>query len=78
MERPECELGYPVDQLMRILGDRFSEFLKWMTGQTFTSCTGTRYNYLAEEYEPTGCGPHGFVYYEWDVKRFLSGLPVID
>jgi hypothetical protein len=78
MEKPECELGYTEEQLERILGDRLPDFYRWMVGQTFTGCNGMRYNYLTGEYEPTGCGPHGFVYYAHDVNRFLSGLPVID
>lgn len=78
LEPPECELGYTVEQLQRILGDRYEEFLFWMRGQTLAACQGKRYNHSAKEYEETGCGPHGFAYYAWDLQRFLDNRPVID
>jgi hypothetical protein len=78
IEEPECELGYPEKQLERILGNRLPAFNTWMAGQTIAGCEGRKYNYARKEFEPTGCGPHGFVVYASDVERFLAGLPVID
>lgn len=75
---PECKLGYPATQLEGLLGLRMNELNEWMIGQTFTSCDGRQYNYKLGKYEPTGCGPHGYVYYSHDVKKFLAGLPVTD
>lgn len=77
-EKPECQLGYPIDQVQRILGDRFPEFNEWIAGQTVSICDGRSYNYETKQYEETGCGPHGSVIYSWDLDRFLKGLPVID
>lgn len=77
IEPPECRVGYTVEQLERILGDRIKEFYIWMRGQTFSSCDDRIYNHSTKEYEP-GCGPHGFVYYPWDVQRFLDGSPIVD
>jgi len=79
MQAPICKLGYPYSQL----GDIFSpelkkEFFSWMRGQTFTECNGYQYDHEASTYEPSGCGPHGWVYYTSDVQRFLEGKPVID
>lgn len=78
LPQPECILGYPDGQLHELLGSRYDEFWKWMRGQTFTSCDGRAYDHETKEYRETGCGPHGFVVYYHDVKRFLEGLPVID
>ena len=74
----ECELGYPEEQLARILGNRLREFHGWMFGQTMAICDGRRYDPGTDAYEPSGCGPHGFIVYPWDLGRFLDGLPVID
>lgn len=76
--QPECHIGYPFRQLEGILGDRMDEFSRWLAGQTISQCDGRKYNYDTKEYEPTGCGPHGFVAYRWDVERFLAGKPIID
>jgi len=78
MEKQECFMGYPYNQLERILGNRYDEFMKWMNGQTIAMCDGKLYNYASDEYEPTYCGPHGFVVYAWDLQRFLDGKPIID
>jgi len=78
MEKPRCELGYPIDQVEEILGDRFEEFGKWVSGQTMAICDGYLFNYAADEYEPTHCGPHGQAIYPWDLQRFLDRRPVID
>jgi hypothetical protein len=75
---PTCRLGYPDDKLKEILGDRYTDFMKWMRGQTFALCDGRSYNHELRQYEATGCGPHGYVYYSWDVDRFVKGLPVVD
>lgn len=78
IEPPACELGYPGDQLERILGDRLPAFGLWMSGQTGVICDGQRYSYERGESEPTGCGPHGPVVYATDLTRFLAGRPIID
>lgn len=78
VELPECELGYTDEQLHRILGDRFREFNFWMSGQTRAMCDGRRYSYEKNEYESTGCGPHGGIVYPWDLIQFLNGKPNID
>lgn len=75
---PECRLGYTKKQLTDILGDRLEEFNRWMIGQTVSSCDGVSYNHSTEEYESTGCGPHGIVVYSWDLSRFLDGRAVVD
>jgi hypothetical protein len=75
---PECKLGYTDAQLHTILTSRYEEFWLWMRGQTFSSCDGRAYNHDKKEYEDTGCGPHGFVVYSWDLLRFLEGKPVVD
>lgn len=75
---PECTIGYPDSQLHEILEDRYDEFWKWMSGQTFSSCEGRAYNHEIGNYQETGCGPHGFVVYSWDVQRFLDGSPIVD
>lgn len=78
IEAPECQMGYTQSQLERILGDRFQDFLLWTYGQTVGLCDGRQYNHETQDYEQTHCGPHGLAFYEWDLKRFLKGLPVID
>ena len=78
MKKPSCELGYTIPDLKEILGNRYDEFLNWMRGQTVAMCEGRKYNYDKHEYEDTGCGPHGWAYYPWDVQRFLDGRPIID
>jgi len=75
---PSCELGYTNKDLQEILGDRLPEFHKWMHGQTVAICDGRQYNHDKGEYEDTSCGPHGVIYYSWDVSRFMAGKPIID
>lgn len=75
---PECKYGYPAIQLEKILGDRMPDFFRWMRGQTFALCDGREYDYGAREYKPTGCGPHGAVYYSSDVRQFLAGGHPLD
>lgn len=76
---PECKYGYPETQLKAEFGDdRMKAFNAWMRGQTFSSCDGKQYNYDKQEFEATNCGPHGYVYYVYDVNRFIAGQPVID
>lgn len=73
-----CELGYPVEQLVEILGERLPEFDRWMDGQTRAICDGRRYDRGNCCYVASGCGPHGVVTYSHAVQRFLWDLPVID
>lgn len=78
LSEPECDMGYPVDQLEREMSTgAFVALQKWMYGQTMGLCTGQKYSHETKEYYETGhvCGP---VYYKWDVDRFLAGHPVID
>jgi hypothetical protein len=76
--KPECQLGYPESQLKEILGDRLEDFNLWMRGQTIAGCDGRRYDHDKKEYQPTGCGPHGYVIYSWDLERYLAGGFPID
>lgn len=79
MPAPECELGYPEAQLKEIFSeDQFKMFLSLMRGQTFGFCDGSYYDHQEQRSISTGCGPHKFVYYSWDVERFLDNKPVID
>lgn len=78
LPEPSCELGYTIDQLREIMGDRFDFFTSWMRGQTMAICDGTRYDYDLKESIATGCGPHGTAVYRWDVERFLDGRPAVD
>lgn len=64
---PSCHMGYPIRQLEKEMGDEFEELLAWFYGQTVAICAGA-----------TCAEPHGLVIYEWDVERFLLGLPIID
>lgn len=74
-----CQLGITIAELRKMFTeDEFVEFGNFMRGQTLGFCTGTRYNHDTEQEEFTECGPHGSVAYQWDVERFLKGLPVID
>ena len=76
---PQCKLGYPESQLeIEMSPDELKKFFSWMRGQTFSSCDGRMYNHETKEYEETGCGPHGYVYYPEDVYRFLYGWKVVD
>lgn len=76
---PECELGYPQSQLENIFTpEKFKEFFYWMRGQTIALCDGRQFIHEERRFEPTGCGPHGYVFYPWDVERFLDGRPIID
>jgi len=38
IENPKCELGYTIEQIERILSDRYAEFTRWMDGQTMALC----------------------------------------
>jgi hypothetical protein len=76
---PKCKFGYPHEQLKEALGEeKFKQFLSWMLGQTFSSCEGRIFNRKANRMEDSGCGPHGYVYYGWDVEAFLDGRPALD
>lgn len=75
---PQCQFGYPHPQLQEMLGARYPQFMKWMSGQTQSICDGRSYDHEKREYQQTGCGPHGPVVYVWDLDRWLAGLPVVD
>jgi len=73
MPGPECRYGFPRDQLEWLIGPRrMQEFDLFMTHQTAAYCDGKEWNYRESQYEATGCGPHGAVYYPQDVERFLE------
>lgn len=78
LPEPECELGYTLSQLVNIMGDRIQEFNHWMSGQTMAICDGRAWLDGPDVYVDSGCGPHGYVVYSWDVKSFLDGKRVVD
>ena len=78
LPKPVCKYGYTMEELVDIFGARVVDFRRWMNGQTFTDCTGWEYDRKRGFNVGSGCGPHGFVYYPWDVDRYNRGLPVID
>lgn len=74
-----CGLGLPSEHLRQVLSaGQFKSLNAYLVGQTIGICDGRRYNHDTEEYEPTGCGPHGTVVYRRDVQRWIDGLPVDD
>lgn len=76
---PICKFGYPHSQLEEIFSVlKLKAFFHWMRGQTFSSCDGRIFNAAENRMEASNCGPHGYVYYQSDVQRFVAGLPVID
>lgn len=75
---PDCEFGYPWSQVADILGNRLPEFKVWMYTQTMSMCDGHRWDYDAHQYVETGCGPHGGITRQSDLRRFLDGQPIID
>lgn len=79
LPEPECEHGYTRRQIEQIIGERRSDFGRWMDGQTVTLCEGRSYNHETKEYE-AACGgiAHGPVVYEHDLVRFLDGRPIVD
>lgn len=82
MPSPSCRLGYTIQDLDAIFQndtETMTRFGTWMFGQTFALCEARVYNPETEEYEEA-CGgvAHGNVYYPYDVKRFLNGLPILD
>lgn len=80
LPEPVCPLGYPKEQLLEILGNRYAYFMGWMNGQTMSICEGRAYDYTINEYKPDACvgNTHGVVVYQWDLRRFLEGLPIED
>lgn len=90
----ECKTaynGYPWSQLERIfLPTTVSRLEAWMYGQTMMICDGSaEREWVDDESDPyvrrfVEVGPpkcdraHGLVVYEWDLDRFLRGLPVVD
>lgn len=67
---PECRYGYSWPQIKSILGDRIDEFERWMGGQTMALCL--------PDTENDGAANHGPVVYPHDLRRFLSGGPILD
>ena len=79
MPKSDCQYGYPDAQLREIFTqEQFKRFSDWMVGQTISDCAGSVYDHELKSMVPSGCGPHGWVYYSHDIARFLRGLPVID
>ena len=79
---PECRLGYPLEQVKKIVGDNWPDFDEWIRGQTCGVCDGQLYDHQTKSYVPTLCGPHGVVVYPYDLKHFVfdGGLeaPIYD
>ncbi len=79
LDEPACRLGYPWEQVERILGGSAARFSEWMSSQTVALCQGEVYNYDKKAYEPSGCDrPHGTVVYAHDLRRYLAKQPIID
>lgn len=83
----ECKTaygGYPWSQLDEILPPDTAKALgQWMYGQTMMICDGSPERKWIDgeliEVGPPKCDrAHGPVVYEWDLDRFLLGLPVVD
>lgn len=76
--------GYPWSQLDEILPpDTVKSLEQWMYGQTMMICDGSPERTWIDgelvEVGPPKCNrSHGTVVYEWDLARFLLGLPVVD
>ena len=82
LPEPDCRYGYPIAQVREHLGDntfatfyqwidRQTVFYQWIDGQTVSVCDGREYDHELRQYYETGCGPHGLVYYPWNVQSFL-------
>lgn len=74
----DCQLGLTVAQAQERVGDRWEDFERWMRGQTVGYCDGRVYDHEKKEYQPSGCGPHGTVFYAHDVDNFLGGGRAFD
>ena len=74
----QCKYGYTRDEIEALVGDRIDAFNHWMRGQTGSICDGQLYDHDKREYYPSGCGPHGPVVYEHDVRQFLRGGRPLD
>jgi hypothetical protein len=72
LPEPECKMGYTQHQLKQILGDRLADFDNWMRGQTVALCNGRVYDHDEREYKPSDCGPHGWITYAHDLRRYLG------
>lgn len=67
----DCRVGVSHATLKGWMDEsQFERFEKWIYGQTVAICSPDDKNPCDE--------PHGVVYYRWDIRRFLDGLPVID
>lgn len=63
LPKPDCELGYPLDQVYVIVGhDRRGEFNRWISGQTMALCNNHA----------------GGIVYPWDLVGFLDNVPITD
>ena len=69
---PDCIWGYTSAQVSALVSD-LGDFHSWMRGQTDAICDGRYFDYDERTTKPSGCGPHGPVYYADDVQRYLSG-----
>ncbi len=83
--KPSCPHGYTEGDLARLFPseERRAEFYRWMNGQTFAMCDGRVFDPQIMLTVPDAgpchnSGGHGWVYYTWDVDRFIRGLPIID
>lgn len=78
LPKPKCKYGFTEEQIRKIMGAHLLRFQAWISGQTGAICDNRDYDHEAKEYKPSGCGPHGFIIYEHDVRRFLAGGPNLD
>lgn len=69
---PDCFLGYTRLQVVKIMGDRIQAFDDWFYGQTAAICDRRHRRPWPRIHEPGTEGPHGMVYYPYDVRRFLG------
>jgi hypothetical protein len=80
IEPKSCPYGFSTEELRVILGPRYMDFQRWMSGQTMMLCEGRSYDYDQNKYVPNECAdtPHGPVVYEHDLRRFLDGRQPVD
>jgi Icc-related predicted phosphoesterase len=64
-----CHYGYPLSDLVELLGPQYPAFREWLAGQTIGKCEPV---YKVDM--PANCPePHGLVAYAVDVDAFLRG-----
>lgn len=74
---PDCRFGFSHDLLRESLSpEDYADLQDWLAGQTQSICSGCRYDFKIERDVPSGCGPHGPVAYDWDVKRWLHARAI--